>query len=109
MCLVFSFSHNSKEVTKIPIHDAGLVHGYFPGHCSFFEQLHYQINRLNNYAIELINMFNLLSILLQMCIYRAIQVFKEDLKERKLQLVLEITGGKTELFEYQGHTILSIR
>lgn len=44
-----------------------------------------------------------------MCINRAIQVFKEDLKERKLQLVPEITGGKTELFEYQGHIILSTR
>lgn len=108
-CGVVFFSHNSQEITKNPIHDAGLVLGYFPGHSSFFGQLHYQINRLNNHAVELINMFNLLNILLHMCINRAIQVFKEDLKERKLQLVPEITGGKTELFEYQGHIILSTR
>lgn len=44
-----------------------------------------------------------------MCINKAIQVFKEDLKERKLQLVPEITRGKPELFKYQGHIILSIR
>lgn len=103
------FSHNSQEITKNPIHDAGLVLGYFPGHSSFFGQLHFQINRLNNNAVELINMFNLLNILLQMCINKAIQAFKENLKERKLQLVPEIARGKPELFKYQGHIILSIR
>lgn len=54
-------------------------------------------------------MLNLLNLLLQMCINRAIQVFEEDLKERKLQLVPEVTEEKTEPFPYQGHIILSIR
>lgn len=54
-------------------------------------------------------MFNLLNLLLQKCINKAIQVFKEDLKENTLQSVPEITGGKSELFEYQGHIILSTR
>lgn len=56
----------------------------------------------------LINMLHLLNILLQMCINRAIQVFKEDLKERKFQLVPEVTGEKRELFPCQNHIFLSV-
>lgn len=44
-----------------------------------------------------------------MCINRAIQAFKKDLKEKKFKLVPEVTGEKTELFPYQDHIILSIR